>query len=145
MNHSKFVINIVSWQEAYPVLQEIRETVFIKEQHVPVELEWDESDTSCQHILASVNGQSIGTGRLTQQGHIGRMAVLKQWRKQGVGSAMLSKLIELARQRDVRKVVLNAQVSAEGFYKKHGFETISGVFDDAGIPHVQMAMKLLPS
>jgi predicted GNAT family N-acyltransferase len=138
----EFNLEIVSWDKGQTALREIRKTVFIKEQRVPVELEWDEFDQNCQHILATTNGKAIGTGRLTEDGHIGRMAVLKNFRKQGVGSAMLTELIKLARQKKMQTVVLNAQVSAELFYKKFAFETISGVFDDAGIPHVKM-QKLL--
>lgn len=135
-------INVVSWQEAQSALRDIREIVFIKEQHVPVELEWDELDINCQHILASSDAKPIGTGRLTEQGHIGRMAVLKSWRRQGVGSAILCKLIDLAHQKQLSMITLNAQIGAEMFYKKHDFRTISGVFDDAGIPHVKMVRKL---
>lgn len=142
MSQSKFLIEVVSWQRAQSALRAVRGTVFIKEQNVPVELEWDEFDVSCQHILASFNEKPIGTGRLTQQGYIGRMAVLKEWRKRGVGSAMLFQLIELARQKHLQQVELNAQVSAEMFYKKYGFETVSNIFDDAGIPHVKMLLIL---
>ena len=126
-----------------PAIKTVREQVFIQEQHVPEELEWDEQDAQAIHVVAySENDQVIGTARLLADGHIGRMAVLEPWRKNGVGSAMLEKLLLVAQQRNLSKVFLHAQTSAIGFYKHHGFRTLGEEFMDAGIPHRYMEKDL---
>lgn len=136
-------IRSVTWEEQSQALRDIRERVFIEEQHVPVELEWDEFDPVCLHLLAFDEAeQPIGTARLLPDGHIGRMAVLKEWRRQGVGSALLQWLIEEMRATGQQKAILNAQTEAVQFYEKFGFRKAGDVFMDAGIPHVKMILLL---
>ena len=131
------------WQTGNPALRSIRETVFIREQHVPVELDWDKFDANCLHVLAVDSaGNPIGTARLLPDGHIGRMAVLKEWRGRGVGSALLQYLLEEARKRQIRSVTVNAQIYAAGFYAGFGFRMTGDEFIDAGIPHVKMILRL---
>lgn len=138
-----FTVRIANWQDDAPALRVIRETVFIHEQQVPVELEWDGLDADCLHVLAAdAAGNPIGTARLLPDGHIGRMAVLKEWRGRGVGSALLRVLLAEARKYQVRQAVLNAQTSATRFYAKFGFQTVGEEFMDAGIPHVKMVLPL---
>ena len=138
-----FSIRIANWQDDAPALRAIRETVFIREQKVPVELEWDECDATCLHTLATdTAGNPVGTARLLPDGHIGRMAVLKEWRGRGVGSALLRLLLDEARKRRLRQAVLNAQTYAAGFYEKFGFQAVGEEFMDAGIPHVKMVLTL---
>jgi predicted GNAT family N-acyltransferase len=103
-----------------------------------VELEWDEFDASAHHLLAMVDGVAAGTGRLLPDGHIGRMAVLRAWRGQGVGSALLAELMRIAAARGLRRVMLNAQVQAVPFYLRHGFQAEGDEFPDAGIAHRRM-------
>jgi len=136
-------IRRVTWEDESQTLRYIRESVFIKEQCVPVELEWDEFDPVCLHILAvDGDGQSVGTARLLSDGHIGRIAVLKEWRKQGVGSALLQWMIEEMKSSGKQQAMLNAQMDAVKFYKKFGFQVVGDTFLDAGIPHVQMYLVL---
>ena len=143
MTNLNFMIRAASWQDDLEKLRKIRDEVFVVEQQVPLELEWDEIDPECDHVLAvDKAGTPIGTGRLLPDGHIGRMAVLKSWRKQGVGSALLTALLDLARSKNMREAVLNAQVSAQPFYEAHGFVANGPVFDEAGIPHIEMRMSL---
>ena len=138
-----FAVRIATWQDDALALRGIRETVFILEQHVPIELEWDGLDAGCLHVLAADSaGNPIGTARLLPDGHIGRMAVLKEWRGRGVGSALLRLLLKEVKKRQLRLVILNAQTSAAGFYAKFGFQTVGEEFMDAGIPHVKMVLKL---
>lgn len=126
-----------------PGIKTVREQVFIQEQHVPEELEWDEHDTEATHVVAlDPNNYVIGTARLLTDGHIGRMAVLEAWRKTGIGSAMLEKLLLLAQQNGLTKVFLHAQSSAVVFYEKHGFVALGEEFMDAGIPHRYMEKVL---
>ena len=141
-----FTIRVLSWQEAMPRARHIREKVFIEEQEVPRELEWDEWDEPGEHALAlDTGGAALGTGRLLPDGRIGRMAVLKEWRRRGVGTAILAALLERARQRSMESVFLHAQIQATGFYRRFGFSERGGRFLEAGIPHVEMTLALLPS
>ena len=139
LNHSDFQIVVATWKDQADVLCQIRRTVFIEEQNVPEELEWDGLDESCQHLLAlDNNNNAIGTGRLCEHGHIGRMAVIKDWRGKGVGGALLKKFIDIAQKTGTLKLVLNAQISAAGFYARYGFSVEGDEFMDAGIPHLRM-------
>jgi len=112
---------------------QLRKTVFIEEQHVPQDLEWDGLDGNCIHFIAHHQSQAIATARMKPDGHIGRMAVLKPYRNNGVGSSLLTAAIQLAKTRGLKKVYLHAQVTVIGFYQKHGFETQGTEFMDAGI------------
>lgn len=120
-------------------LSYVRKKVFIEEQQVPEELEWDEFDNISHHILVlNREHNPVGTGRLKPDGQIGRMAVIKEMRKSGIGSAILISLIRLAKQDQQPEVYLHAQTSAIEFYKKFGFLSISDIFFEAGIPHRAM-------
>ena len=140
-----FTIRPVNWATSYDDLHAVRRAVFIEEQRVPEALEWDDVDERCYHVLAvSDDGSPIGTGRLLPDGHIGRMAVLRQWRGQGVGSAILQMLLDLARKDGLQAIALNAQTHAIGFYARHGFTVFGDEFLDAGIPHRKMRIQLEP-
>lgn len=133
----------VEWGAARELLRAVRRRVFVEEQHVPEALEWDGEDATSGHVLAiSSEGHPIGTGRLLGDGHIGRMAVLSEWRRHGVGSALMRSLLRLAAENGHKVVRLNAQTHAVGFYRKHGFEVEGGEFMEAGIPHVAMVRDL---
>ena len=126
-------------------LRAVREPVFVVEQNVPIELEWDELDPLCHHVIArDAQHRPIGTGRLTPEHKIGRMAVLKEWRGKGVGDALLQALIEQARMLGWTEVALNAQVSAIGFYEKFGFLAYGDEYEEAGIRHQAMKLALTP-
>jgi predicted GNAT family N-acyltransferase len=143
MTTPPFVIRPVNYQAHREKLHAIRRTVFIEEQHVPEDLEWDDIDPRCYHVLALAgDGTPIGTGRLLPDGHIGRMAVLKEWRGKGVGRALLEMLLYLAWKEGHTTVRLHAQRYALGFYAKHGFKVVGKEFMEAGIPHRAMKLKL---
>lgn len=121
----------------------IRKTVFIHEQHVPVALEWDTSDANCLHVLATdLTKRPIGTARLLQDGYIGRMAVLKEWRRMGVGKSLLQRLLIEAKKQQMRKVIIHAQSHAVGFYIGFGFQIVGKEFIDANILHIKMTLQL---
>lgn len=131
------------WSKHQNELTAIRSKVFIEEQKVPVELEVDEHDPDAIHFLVmNEDKQFIGTARLLNDGHIGRLAVLKEYRNQGIGTKLLSDILYKAEQLNITRVFLNAQVDAEKFYKNHGFVSKGEVFMDAGIPHIKMTKKL---
>jgi predicted GNAT family N-acyltransferase len=131
-------VRIADWNVDHAAVRAVREQVFVREQGVPVELEWDEFDPLSLHVLAEAVRQAVGTGRLLPDGHIGRMAVLASWRGQGVGSSLLETLLRLARQRGMRRVRLNAQSRAVAFYARHGFIAEGEEFIEAGIAHRSM-------
>jgi ElaA protein len=124
----------------------IRRRVFIEEQNVPEEIELDADDGHAFHALATLDGVAIGCGRMLDHGDsevkIGRMAVLREFRGTGVGAHILRFLIDRARARGLRRAILHAQLTAEGFYLKEGFNPVGGVFDEAGIAHRKMERDL---
>ena len=138
----EFVVHMVDWQAGEPLLRMVRETVFMREQGVSPELEWDGLDGASRHALAvNAEGNAIGCGRLTPDAHIGRMAVLREWRGRGVGSALLQALLDEARRQGWREVELNAQVQALPFYRRFGFREEGEVFMDADMPHLRMRLR----
>jgi predicted GNAT family N-acyltransferase len=132
----------MGWEKARAEASPIRFAVFVDEQKVPAEIELDEHDAACLHVIAREEGRAVGTGRLLPDGHIGRMAVLKACRRRGVGAAMLSILIEAARARGDREVALSAQTHALGFYRRFGFANEGPEYIEAGIPHQAMRKAL---
>ena len=138
-----FTVSLVCWHDGEPLLKSIREAVFIREQGVPPELEWDELDESCRHALAiSHQGDAIGCGRMLANGHIGRIAVLPQWRKKKIGTAIMEALLDYARSHDYEQVDVDAQTYAVLFYQGFGFVEKGKMFMDAGLPHIKMNLKL---
>ncbi|MET0656253.1 MAG: GNAT family N-acetyltransferase [Pseudoxanthomonas sp.] len=143
MSERRFHVEAIDYASGLAELRTVRETVFVQEQQVPIEEEWDALDPLCRHVLARDQaGQPIGTGRLTPEHKIGRMAVLADWRGQGVGEAMLAQLMAEARKLGWPAVSLNAQVSAESFYARQGFIPHGERFWEAGIEHQAMRRAL---
>ena len=141
-----FSVTRAAWPRDEAALRAVRTAVFIDEQHVPPALEWDGRDDGCLHVLArDARGAVIGTGRLLSEGRIGRMAVVRGARGQGVGAAILRELLAAARERGLAEVELSAQTHALGFYEQFGFSAVSGEFLDAGIPHRTMRLRLAPA
>lgn len=137
-----FKVSEIAWEEGNLELAFIRREVFILEQHVPEDMEWDGIDHDCIHVIARDNtGRPIGTGRLLPDGHIGRLAVLKPWRGNGVGAEILKLLIQLALHKQHQHIILHAQTSVVGFYLKYGFVPDGDDFMEAGIPHQKMYLK----
>ncbi|MFL9925987.1 GNAT family N-acetyltransferase [Herbaspirillum lusitanum] len=136
-------IVVDQWEVLRAHAQPIRFEVFVDEQKVPAEIELDEMDAVCVHAVAyAEDGAPLATGRLLPDGHIGRMAVRKPGRGKGVGGAVLQALMQAARARGDREVVLNAQSHAEKFYLAHGFAREGEEFMEAGIAHVTMRARL---
>lgn len=134
-----YSIHTAAWTELREDAVLIRNEVFVVEQKVPAELEMDDMDAVCVHAIAYDEvGMPLATGRLLPDGHIGRMAVRRSSRGQGIGGAVLQALMAVARQRGDREVVLNAQMRAAPFYGNHGFVREGEAFMEAGIPHIQM-------
>ena len=139
------VVRIADFDADQADIRAIRFAVFVDEQQVPAEMEIDDSDVRCIHLLASDDDAPVGTGRidLTESGKVGRVAVLASRRGQGVGTALMSLAHCVARENAFEAVWCNAQVSAVPFYERLGYRITSAEpFDEAGIPHVRMECSL---
>lgn len=140
---ARYSIHQVQWRAQQQALRLIRETVFMQEQGVPAELEWDGEDGDAIHLLATNDeGNPIGCARILSDGHIGRMAVLKAWRGRGVGRALLQRAVEVVDGIGCREAFLDAQRYAIPFYERLGFIAEGEEFLDAGIPHRHMRRPL---
>ena len=136
-------VSNVTWEKERIVLRGIREQVFILEQNVPVELEWDGLDEQCEHFLAYIDNEVAGCARLLKGNKIGRMAVLKKFRNQGVGRELLECIKRYASQKRITKLSLSAQCHAYEFYENAGFHACSTPYLDAGITHIDMECRVL--
>ena len=138
-------LSITNWTEAQSLVKSLRYQVFVVEQKVPEEMEWDEFDEIAWHAIVTADNQTVGTGRLILDGHIakiGRMAVQSSRRNQGIGKSVLNALIQTAKEKGAQECILHAQTHAIAFYAKEDFEPHGPIFDEAGIPHVEMRLIL---
>ena len=138
-------ITITNWWQASELVKPIRYQVFVVEQQVPEDLEWDEYDQDAFHAVAKSNEEVIATGRLIldqSKAKIGRMAVDKEYRGKGVGREILNALINLGKEKGAHEFILHAQTHAIAFYAREGFEPYGPIFDEAGIPHVEMRLYI---
>lgn len=139
----EFTVRLADWTRDRAALAQIRRTVFIDEQGVPEDLEWDAGDAGAVHFLAVLgDGTPVGCARLLPDGHVGRMAVLPAWRGCGIGRALLDAALVEARARGQHRVELSAQRHAAGFYARAGFIAVSEPYLEAGISHVAMHKTL---
>jgi predicted GNAT family N-acyltransferase len=141
------------WSEIGEDASAVRTEVFVKEQGIPAELEWDEIDKTCIHVVVYLEtgstSKAVGTGRLIAPqkingpAKIGRMAVLKDYRRQGIGDDIMQALIEHAFDADYQTIELSAQSYAQEFYSNHGFEANDEPYLEVGIPHQKMTLRLI--
>ncbi len=140
-----YSVELCAWSDEHAALSSLRHAVFVLEQKVPPEIEIDALDPECVHAIArDSDGRVIGTGRLIpgELPRIGRMAVVRSWRRSGVGGKILAVLCDEARRRGYREVMLHAQSHAAPFYFRHGFLSHGPEFQEAGIPHQEMRKAL---
>jgi len=138
-------IKIVDYKNSYiDSIKDIREEVFIKEQKISRDIEFDGKDDEAIHVLVFFQNIALATGRMLSDGRIGRIAVLKEHRKKQIGTMIIKAFINEALKRDFKKVYLDSQKNALAFYEKLGFEISSEVFVKAGIEHITM-QKVLKS
>jgi predicted GNAT family N-acyltransferase len=136
---NRFIVRSCAWADAADALRRVRRSVFVVEQGIPESLEWDDADAVSLHALAvDASGEPIGCARLLPHGHLGRVAVLRPWRRQGIGTALTRRLIDESVRRGDRIVIVNAQVTAIPFYTALGFAVAGEPFDEVGIPHQVM-------
>ncbi len=138
-------IEMGDWDQLQTAAQAVRTAVFVVEQGIAPEDEWDAADATALHaVLLDAQGQPVGNARLLQPSpsvaKVGRMAVLREARGNGYGARLLHALLVEARRRGHKEVRLSAQRSAEGFYAAHGFSAVGEPFDEVGIPHIEMRL-----
>lgn len=131
-------VETADWHKNNAAIRRIRESVFVKEQGVSPEQEWDSDDSTATHFLAYDGEHAIGTARLLTSGSIGRLSVLKDWRGMNIGEALMQAAITEAERQGLTEQTLAAQTHAAGFYERLGFRVISDEFIEAGIPHIEM-------
>jgi len=143
MDIPNYYIEPATYTVDFDDVRYVRMAVFVFEQQIAPEEEFDELDQQCHHVIArDEQGQPIGTGRLTAEGQIGRLAVLKEWRGQGIGRSLVCVLLEKAQNLGLSMVKVNAQKQALSFYRQFGFDPEGEVFMEAGIPHQTMRLTL---
>ena len=141
----ELLISATSFQADRADIYAIRRAVFVVEQSVPEDIEIDDHDTDAHHVLAFVDGTPAGTGRITNDGRIGRMAVLAAYRRQGIGRRILENLITIGRGRGLGQLVLSSQCQAVPFYEQSGFITTGPIYTEAGIDHQWMELSVSPT
>ncbi len=145
MIEDRFRVEPADWAVDQADLKFVRTEVFILGQNIPEAEEWDELDARSIHVIARDNdGRPIGTGRLTPDDKIGRMAVLDSWRGRHVGAAIMNVLIERARAQHRPALEMHAQSYAIPFYQRFGFEPYGDEFIECDIPHRMMRLELAP-
>lgn len=130
------------WDKLEQDAKFIRKQVFIIEQNIPEEEEWDDQDMISDHFVVYDQDQPIATARLLQNNSVGRVAVLKTYRGQGIGRMIMLKIIQLAHQQDRTFLQLSSQVHAISFYEKLGFSIQGDAYDECGIPHIKMQLVI---
>ena len=140
-----FTIAIVNWSEKQVEITSVRRAVFVEEQNIPESIDFDGSDPDFIHVLAfDKDGRPVGTARINHKGKIGRMAVLKNYRRQGIGRKMIQALMDYGRKNSITDFHVSSQVTATGFYEKIGFEPFGEEFLEANIKHINMKLKNPP-
>lgn len=125
-------------------IRAIRFEVFVDEQSVPPEIEMDDRDPRCIHVLAYLDEAAVGTARIDveQAGKVGRLAVLAKYRRQGIGRALMERCHEIAERQGLEQVWCHAQVAAVPFYERLGYRVTGALFEEAGIDHRRMTKVL---
>jgi len=131
-------VNIVTWEDAKSSLKHIRQKVFVEEQQVPEELEWDADDKNCIHLLGREGNRPVACARILKDGKLGRLAVLKEYRKHGWGGRILRAAEQHLLDQRKNKIQLNSQANSYSFYFDNGYRPGEEMFWDANIPHIKM-------
>ena len=134
-------IRLVKNKDEFKDVLDIRNKVFVIEQMVPPSLETDEFEDISKHVIALYNNKPIGCGRIRPIGNkikLERLAVLKNYRSKGIGRQLMNFMIDYAKKQKPEEIFMHAQHYLKDFYEKFGFRTRGEVFDEAGMPHIEM-------
>jgi len=134
-------IQTTSWSQSSKEISEVRHKVFVLEQSIPLEIEMDGKDSDCIHFLALERSKPIGAARLQKYGKIERVSVLREYRTNGIGTAIMKVVIEKAKDLNVEKIYLHSQIDSKNFYKQLGFVQHGETFFEADKPHIEMILK----
>lgn len=140
--NTEITVRRASWLRDADALQTLRGRVFVEEQHVPRDIEWDGRDAEALHVIAERAGETVGCGRMLPDGRIGRLAVNRELRGSGIGAMLLQELLACALEAGLREVYLHAQVSALAFYERAGFVADGDEFLEADIVHRNMTLAI---
>jgi predicted GNAT family N-acyltransferase len=143
---SDVIIRVAKIPEEFPAIAAIRKTVFQEEQGVDTALEFDGKDDICEHLIAYLDGQAVGTARIRylhdKTVKIERLAVLSLARGQGIGQKIMEQALEFIAKENITEVIVHAQVYIKCLYQKLGFIEVGEMFAEAGIPHIEMKKKV---
>ena len=143
MEDARIEVYRAEWLSDHLAIRSVREAVFVREQGVPEDIDFDGLDPLCYHVLAYAHPEAaVGTARMQTDGHIGRIAVLTHWRERGIGTLLVRALLELAIELRLGAVYLHSQAHAVQFYEKLGFEKQGDLFFEANMPHYKMVKML---
>lgn len=134
---NEITVRVADW-DSTDALRDIRRHVFIDEQQIPEALEWDADDALSTHFLMLSNAEPVGTARLLRDGHIGRVAIMPQWRGRGLGERLMRAIMVHAEALGMQTLQLSAQSYALDFYRRLGFTVCSDEYLEAGIAHYAM-------
>ena len=140
----ELICKLVETDSELKAAHNIRRTVFVIEQNVPPEIEWDEFEHSALHMICRLDNKVIGTGRITffgSRAKIERVAVLKEFRHRGIGGKIMEFLVDECRNKNADYIYAHVQMQAYDFYKKMGFYEVGEIFDEAGINHIKMVLN----
>lgn len=139
-----FSVSRVQWEQAAPLLRNVREKVFICEWRIPRKIEFDRNDRTAYHMLVcdDVTQEPIATGRILPSGEISRIAVLMSYRSQNVDKVVLQGLFKIAKELELSEVFIYSPLDAVSYFRKHNFYTVGAVFMEAGMPRQRMACQI---
>lgn len=140
---TQYGVEFATWGGNQEAIRAVRTAVFVEEQQIPLEGEFDELDPLSTHVVVlHENRDAVGTGRLEPSGRLGRVAVARTHRRRGIGRLIVAALLEKAAERGLERVVLHSQFHAVPLYAQFGFEERGTPFEEAGIPHIKMELVL---
>jgi len=141
--NQKLVYRETNWQESLDDILNVRHKVFMLEQHFGDQVLCDLKDADSSHLIATNNlNEVVACGRITHKGSIGRIAVLLPYRGLGIGTQILNRLVDIAKQQELSNVSVNAELENQAFYQNHQFSGAGPVFMRQGVPHQKLALKL---
>ena len=137
-----YIISRVKWQQAAPLLKNIREKVFVCERRIPKKIEFDNGDRSAYHMLVCDGQEPIATGRITPQGEISRIAVVMGYRNKKIDKFIMRGLFSIANELSLKEVFISSPLDKVSYFTEHEFYPIGSVYMEAGMPKQRMACSI---
>ena len=138
-----FQFQRTTWQESSNDILDIRHRVFMIEQHIRDNVLCDLDDNECFHVVVkNTQGDIVACGRITEEGRIGRLAVLLTYRGMGIGTKLFKTLIDIGKSKNLKNISLNAELGDQRFYNMQQFTSAGPVYMKQGVPHQMLARKL---